>query len=117
MAITLVISKGPASRASLRSAELAKALVNTGQALERVFFHADGVLLCRSGLDARQDPFGAAALWQSLIREHRLPSTACSGSASRRQETDAPPLAENIELAGLGQLADALQHSERLVSF
>ena len=117
MSITLVISRGPASRASLRSAELARALVLNGERIEHVFFHGDGVALCRADIAPASDPHGAAALWQSLIAGHRLPSTACSGSLSRREPGQDSAIAPFINVAGLGQLAGALQTTDRVVSF
>ena len=114
MGITLLVTRGPASRASLRSAELARALQETGETITRVFFQGDGVHLCCAA--GETDPHGAASLWQSLITEQALPATACSGSVHQRhlQQTD---LAPGIELAGMGQLADAMATATRLVSF
>ncbi|MDF1820912.1 MAG: DsrE family protein [Alcanivoracaceae bacterium] len=118
MAITILVSKGPASRASLRSAELARALLRNGETIGRVFFHGDGVQLCHAGTDPQKDALGAANIWQTLIKDHQLPATACSGSVARRG-LDQPTsrLADGVETAGLGQLASALQDCENLVSF
>ena len=117
MSITLLITRGPASRASLRSVELAQALVEAGEPIARVFFQGDGVLLCSRDVNDASDPHGASRLWQALIHDHALPATACSGSASRRQLPAADDLATGIELAGLGQLAGAMMDAPRLVSF
>jgi len=128
MKFSLAVYSAPHSSQSAASAlRFARALLEQGHQLYRVFFYCDGVHN-GSGLAAPpQDEVDLVGEWQSLQREQQLDLVVCIAAAQRRGvlnereaqrlEKPAANLAEGFELAGLGQLADALVNSDRLVTF
>ncbi|MCH9691798.1 MAG: sulfurtransferase complex subunit TusD [Gammaproteobacteria bacterium] len=128
MKFTLVIFSAPHSAEGAASAlRFARALLASGHNLYRVFFYGDGVHNA-SALEAPpQDESHIVAGWQALQQQHQLDLVVCIAAAQRRgllsaSEAErlgkpAANLAAGFELAGLGQLVDAVVYSDRLVTF
>ncbi|MNG27316.1 putative sulfurtransferase DsrE [compost metagenome] len=76
---------------------------------------------------APQDEPNLSAEWSEFVRKHELDGVVCIAAALRRgvlnqeeaqrYERPAANLAEGWELSGLGQLHEAAQMADRLVSF
>jgi tRNA 2-thiouridine synthesizing protein D len=114
MLYSLLITAAPEEPAALTALHTAQAVLERGHELYRVFFYRDGVRL--ACVDPVRDSAGS---WQEFVRERNLDATVCSGASARRglfeQNTD--NLALGFELAGLGQLVDALAASDRILCF
>ncbi|MFI2809829.1 MULTISPECIES: sulfurtransferase complex subunit TusD [Microbulbifer] len=128
MKFSLAVYAAPHSSQSAASAlRFAQALLGQGHELYRVFFYCDGVHNGSSLATPPQDEPDLLPAWQALQAEHGLDLVICiaaaqrrgvlSDSEARRLERPAANLAEGFVLAGLGQLADAVAHSDRLVTF
>ena len=117
-------STAPSTRRALR---FAQTVLAEGHEIVRVFFYQDGVLTASNNLVLAQDQTDIAQQWQAFINENRLDAVVCIAAALRRgvldqaeaqrYQRDAVNLAQGYELSGLGQLHDALQQADRVVSF
>ncbi|MEW5249854.1 sulfurtransferase complex subunit TusD [Microbulbifer sp. 2201CG32-9] len=128
MKFSLAVYAAPhSSESALTALRFARALLAAGHQIYRVFFYCDGVHN-GSGLSAPpQDEPDLLSQWQALQQEHQLDLTICIAAAqrrgllsqaeARRLEKPAANLAPGFDLAGLGQLADAVARSDRLITF
>lgn len=114
MHYSLLITAAPDEPAAITALQVARAIIERGHKLYRLFFYADGVYL------ATEDSSQAASAWQAFIRAQALDASVCSGASVRRGlftgEEAARP-APGFELAGLGQWVDALAASDRMLAF
>ncbi|WP_172621206.1 sulfurtransferase complex subunit TusD [Microbulbifer sp. GL-2] len=128
MKFSLAVYSAPhASQSASSALRFAKALLAKGHEIYRVFFYCDGVQNGNSIAAPPQDESDLTGEWQTLQREHNLDLVVCIAAAQRRGvlsqreanrlEKPSANLAEGFELAGLGQLTDAVVNSERLVTF
>ncbi|WP_416425209.1 sulfurtransferase complex subunit TusD [Pseudomonas sp. App30] len=114
----------PSSRRALRFAEAALA---GGHEIVRLFFYQDGVHSASGNVVAPQDEPDVAAQWRAFITERQLDAVVCIAAALRRgvlNEAEAKRWnrpAANLpapwDLSGLGQLHEAAQLADRLVTF
>ncbi len=122
MSTLLLITSAPTSVHAWHAFELAKALIDQQQDI-RVFFYQDGVHVANQLQWLPDDQRNLAVEWAKL--EIRLP--VCVSAALTRGITDdenavrhhlnTSNLAQGFELVGLGELADAVQSSDRLLRF
>ncbi|SHE66179.1 tRNA 2-thiouridine synthesizing protein D [Microbulbifer donghaiensis] len=128
MKFSLAVYSAPhSSQAAASALRFARALLREGHQLYRVFFYCDGVHNGSSLSAPPQDETDLLAGWQALQQQHQLDLVVCIAAAQRRGvlsdseasrlEKPAANLAAGFELAGLGQLADAVAQSDRLVTF
>ncbi|WP_226661214.1 sulfurtransferase complex subunit TusD [Microbulbifer aggregans] len=128
MKFTLVIYGAPhASEGAATALRFARALLEAGHTLYRVFFYADGIHNGSALAAPPQDEQDLLGQWQQLQQAHQLDLVVCIAAAQRRGllseseatrlEKPAANLAEGFELAGLGQLAEATAASDRIVTF
>ncbi|MBU3846579.1 MAG: sulfurtransferase complex subunit TusD [Candidatus Acinetobacter avistercoris] len=122
MPTLLLITSAPSSIHAWHALGLAQALKAKNQDF-RVFFYQDGVCVANNLQWVPDDQRNLSLEWQQL--NIRLP--VCVSAALARGITDAENaqrhhikthnLAAGFELVGLGELADAVQSSERLIQF
>lgn len=128
MKFALAVYSAPhASQSAASALRFARALLAQGHQLHRVFFYCDGVHNGSALAAPPQDETDLVSEWQTLQRQHSLDLVICIAAAQRRGilnegeaqrlEKPAANLAEGFELAGLGQLADAVANSDRLITF
>ncbi|MDP5211028.1 sulfurtransferase complex subunit TusD [Microbulbifer sp. 2205BS26-8] len=128
MKFSLAVYSAPHSSQSASSAlRFARVLLTQGHEIYRVFFYCDGVQNGNTLPAPPQDETNLIEQWQDLQRRHHLDLVICIAAAQRRGvlstreakrlEKPAANLANGFELAGLGQLVDAIAYSERLVTF
>lgn len=128
MRFTLVVNANPYSSQAQDSAyRFACAVIEAGYAVVRVFFYRDGVL-AGNGLSAPpDDEIDIGRRWRELADQHGIELIACVAAALRRGVLDpdeaerwekpAHNLAPGFELGGLGQLAEAIIGSDRVLEF
>ncbi len=122
MSTLLLITAPPTSVYAWHALGLAQALKQKNQAF-RVFFYQDAVMVANQLQWVPDDQRNLTKEWQKLAI--RLP--VCVSAALNRGITDAENakrhhldqynLAEQFELVGLGELADAVQNADRLIQF
>lgn len=128
MIFSLVITGAPhSSNAPYSALRFARAALDNGHRIHRIFLQGDGVLCASTLGQAPQDLLDIPALWQAFAAEHRIDVVVCVASALKRgilNETEAKRygkghynISESMELSGLGQLVDAIQQSDRVVTF
>lgn len=122
MSTLLLITSAPSSIHAWHALGLAQSLQAKGE-IFRVFFYQDGVQVANNLQWSPDDQRSLTQEWQKL--NIKLP--VCVSAALARGITDAENaqrhhieshnLAEGFELVGLGELADAVSSSARLVQF
>ncbi len=127
MKLTIVVHSAPASQSSWSAYQFARAALDAGHEIYRLFFYGDGVLNSNALSVAPQGEFDLVQAWQSLIADHGLDAISCVSSALKRgvidtqeaarYERNGVSLAAGVTLSGLGQLVDATLVSDRVVSF
>lgn len=128
MIFSIVVQGAPHSQQSAESAlRFARALLDQGHQIYRVFFSGDGVQNGSVLATPQQDECHVIQGWQALAREHQLDLVVCIAAALRRGVMDeaeakrhdkaSQNLAEGFTLSGLGQLTDAALNSDRVITF
>ena len=128
MKFSIVVHSAPYSSEGAHSAlRFCQALLEEGHEIYRLFFFRDGVHNLSRLSVVGQDETSLQEAWENLIREHDLDAVACVTSAlkrgiidqqeAERYEKPAHSLSESVAIAGLGQLVDAIQNSERVLNF
>ncbi|MDG1580302.1 sulfurtransferase complex subunit TusD [Pseudomonas sp. GOM6] len=114
----------PSSRRALRFAQAALA---GGHQITRLFFYQDGVHSAASNPVSPQDELDLPREWREFVQTHQLDAVVCIAAALRRgvlnrdeaerHRKSAANLEAPWELSGLGQLHEAAQMADRLISF
>lgn len=125
---TLIIHGAPySSQAALSALHFCRAALVEGHHIHRLFFFQDGVHNASALIVPPQDEFHIPQAWQQLIEQHAIDAVVCASSALKRgvlsdeeaarYEKRSGNLLPGFTIGGLGQLVDALQHSDRLLNF
>jgi tRNA 2-thiouridine synthesizing protein D len=105
----------PDSESHHSALRFTKAALAKGHSIYRIFFYQDAVRLA----DGRQLSEQSSD-WARLASQHNLELSVCVGAATRRgliNETETQSIQPGFEVVGLGQLIDAVLHSDRIVTF
>jgi tRNA 2-thiouridine synthesizing protein D len=124
----LMVLGAPVSSQSVTTAyEFARAAVDAGHRVLRVFFYHDGVYNGNRLQIPAADDAGMPARWSELARQHQIDLVVCVASALKRGVVDAGEAqrygkgADNLqagfELSGLGQWVEACLLADRAVTF
>ncbi|OTG82449.1 sulfurtransferase complex subunit TusD [Acinetobacter sp. ANC 4648] len=122
MSTLLLITSTPSSIHAWHALGLAQALKAKNEAF-RVFFYQDAVTVANSFQWVPDDQRNLTVEWQKL--SVRLPVCVSAALArgitdqenAQRHQINSHNLAQGFELVGLGELADAVQSTERLIQF
>lgn len=122
MSTLLLITSAPTSIHAWHALGLAQALQQKSEAF-RVFFYQDGVAVANELQWVPDDQRNLKTEWQKL--SIRLPVCVSAALArgisdahnTKRHQLSQHNLAAGFELVGLGELADAVQSTERLIQF
>ena len=119
MRYTLLVLTPPDLGSSARhAAGFCEALLSAGHEVDCVFFFDAGVLTLRGDCEAQQDERDLRADWSTLQTRHDLQLFACVASAARfGVSADAGAGAPSFTIAGLGELVEASERSDRLLTF
>ncbi|HWS13537.1 MAG TPA: sulfurtransferase complex subunit TusD [Rhodocyclaceae bacterium] len=128
MKFAIQINEGPYTHQASDSAYLfAKAALEKGHELFRVFFYHDGVNNATRLTTPPQDDRNITNRWSKLAEAHKLDMVVCVAAAQRRgivdegemkrNGKDATNLAPGFRISGLGQLIEAGIKADRLVVF
>jgi tRNA 2-thiouridine synthesizing protein D len=128
MIFSLAVYAPPySSEASDTAYRFAEAALKSGHTLYRVFFYHDGVYNSSALHCPPQDEANRPEQWRALAEAHDIDLVVCIATALKRgllNESEASRydktafnVANRFDLSGLGQLIDAAQKSDRLVSF
>jgi tRNA 2-thiouridine synthesizing protein D len=128
MRFTLIIQCSPyAGTAVSRALETASLLLAEGHVLERLFFYQDGVYNASSKIVPPQHLDDHPLAWNALIEQHQLDAVVCVSSAlhrgilndseAGRYEKGQGTMLPGFTLGGLGLLVDAINSSDRVLTF
>ncbi len=128
MKFSIVVHGGPYSwQAPLSALHFARAVLEEGHEIYRVFFYHDGVYTGNENMAPPQDEPDIRRHWSELARENDIELIVCVASAlrrgvlddteARRYEKPSANLDPAFVLSGLGQLIDARLNADRLVTF
>ncbi|MDP1864290.1 MAG: sulfurtransferase complex subunit TusD [Thiobacillus sp.] len=117
MQFGILINEGPYTHQASDSAFLfARAAIEKGHKVQRVFFYHDGVYNATRLATPPQDDRNVAARWEKLAADHGVDLVVCVAAAQRRGITDGV-LGDNFRISGLGQLVEMGIQYDRLVTF
>jgi tRNA 2-thiouridine synthesizing protein D len=117
MKIAILINEGPYTHEATDSAYLfARAAIEKGHQVSRVFFYHDGVNNSTRLTEPPQDDRHIVNRWSKLAQEYGVDLVVCVAAALRRGIKD-ENLADGFRISGLGQLIEAGIQADRLVTF
>jgi tRNA 2-thiouridine synthesizing protein D len=128
MKLTIQVNEGPYQhQASDTAYNFAKAALEKGHEIFRIFFYHDGVNNGTRLTTPPQDDRNVVNRWSELAKEHDLDLVVCVAAAqrrgiadpdeARRNGKDADNIAPGFRISGLGQLVEGGIQSDRLVVF
>ena len=117
MKFGILVNEGPFThQASDTAYQFAKAALEKGHEVIRVFFYHDGVNNANRQSKPPSDDRNLVKLWSELAERHNVDLVVCVAAALRRGITD-EILAPGFRISGLGQLIEAGIIGDRLVTF
>ncbi|GAA3934554.1 sulfurtransferase complex subunit TusD [Litoribacillus peritrichatus] len=115
------------SQAHSSALNFAQSALKANHSIYRVFFYSDATLCANNSTVAPQDELNIPLEWVRLAKEHKIDLVTCISAAIKRGILDETEqnryaaethnLSEEFSLSGLGQLVDAIIHSDRVISF
>jgi len=96
-----------------RALNFARAALDAGHRIGRVFFYKDAVAM---GNRFASDEGDIREGWTRLASSHGFELAICIAAAARRGIVE-ESIADGFNIVGLGQLIEAAEQSDRLVSF
>ena len=115
MKFGLMVSEGPYTHQASDSAyQFAKAALDKGHEIQRVFFYHDGVNNATRLTEPPQDDRNIVNRWSKLAAEHKVDLVVCVAAALRRGIRD-ENLAVGFRISGLGQLIESSIQADRMV--
>ena len=128
MILSIAVHGAPYSSQSASSAvKFAEAAVAAGHKIHRVFFYHDGVRTGDALAVTPQDEESVLERWRELQHSHDFELAVCIAAAlkrgmlnvdeSQRYDKLAASVAPEFVVVGLGQLIEAIMHSDRFVTF
>ena len=117
MKFGIVVNEGPFTHQASDSAyRFAKAAVEKGHRVLRVFFYYDGVNNGNKLSEPQADDRNLVKLWGELAADHKVDLVVCVAAALRRGIKE-EILAEGFRISGLGQLIEASMAADRTLVF
>ena len=128
MIYSIVVLGAPYSSASAITAlNFTKSLLKSGHSIFRVFFYHDGVHCANELSTPPQDEINLPQQWHTLNQQHNLDLVVCIAagvkrgildqSETNRHEKNCSNMNTAFELSGLGQLVEATEQSDRVITF
>lgn len=117
MKFGILVNEGPYNHQASDSAfRFAKAALEKGHEIYRVFFYYDGVLNATRHSEPPSDDRNVIKNWQKLAEDHKVDLVVCVAAGLRRGIVE-DSLAPGFRISGLGQLIEAGIQADRLVTF
>ena len=128
MKYSIIILGAPHSSQGANTAlQFTKALLKSTHTVYRIFFYHDAIHNGSSLSCPPQDELNIPTEWQSLKEQHNIDLVICIAAAVKRGVLDENEairhekkhfnLENSFELSGLGQLVDATERSDRVITF
>lgn len=127
MNFTIAIYSAPQCPASRRALYFAKAVLQNGHHIKRLFFYQQGIYNAITTIVMPQDELNLHDEWKKFIEVNQLDAIVCIAAALKRGQLDkieadryhktASTIGPPWQLSGLGQLHEAIQTSDRFICF
>ncbi len=128
MKYTIFLQTGPENRSiHLSALKFARALIEAGHTITRLFFYNDAVRCANANTVSPQDEPSIEQQWSRFRKEYNIDTVVCIAAAlqhgildhkeAERYQKLGVTLSSDFHLGGLGQLAEACHLSDRVVSF
>lgn len=127
MNLALLVTAAPHQENAWQALAFARAALDAGHDVSRVFFYGDGAAHGNALLLPPQDEAHVSREWTALAAAHGIELVVCIAAALKRgimdpdtalrEERAAANLAPGYLISGLGQLTESLIEADRLVSF
>jgi tRNA 2-thiouridine synthesizing protein D len=117
MKFGILVNEGPYNhQASDTAYQFAKAAIEKGHEIHRVFFYHDGVNNATKLTEPPQDDRNIVNRWSKLAEDHSVDLVVCVAAGLRRGIVD-ENLAPGFRISGLGQLVETGIQADRVVTF
>ena len=117
MKFGILVNEGPYNHQAADTAyQFAKAAIDKGHEIHRVFFYHDGVNNASKLTEPPQDDRNIVNRWSKLAEEHGVDLVVGVAAGLRRGIVD-ENLASGFRISGLGQLVESGIQADRLVTF
>lgn len=117
MKFGILVNEGPYNHQASDSAyQFAKAAIDKGHEISRVFFYYDGVNNANRLSEPPQDDRNIIKRWGELADAHGVDLVVCVAAALRRGIKD-EVLAHGFRISGLGQLIEVGIQADRTITF
>ena len=128
MKFSLLVTSAPCnSDAPATALRFAKAALEHGHSIYRIFFFRDGVHNANTYSVSPQDENNLPTAWQQFCAANAIDATVCVTAAlkrgvldekeSQRWQRSGANASPHTEIGGLGLLTEAIIHSDRVVTF
>ena len=128
MKFSVVVYASPySSEAAVSALKFSRAVISKGHSIYRIFFFSSGVHNANKLAITPQDETNIQEEWHTLIQENDLDSVVCATSGlkrglidekeSKNRKLNYSSIMPSSDLSGLGQLVDAYDNSDRVLSF
>ena len=126
LSYTIILTQSPAlSESHLTAQRFIAELMHNGDSIDRVFFYQDAAYVGLSSQIPCQGLQASYQGWVELQQQYAIPLQICIANALRRGVVDTTEaqryegietLQEGFQLTGLGEIADACQASDRIIT-
>jgi tRNA 2-thiouridine synthesizing protein D len=117
MKFGILVNEGPYNHQAADTAyQFAKAAIDKGHEIHRVFFYHDGVNNASKLTEPPQDDRNIVNRWSKMAEEHNVDLVVCVAAGLRRGLVD-ENLAAGFRISGLGQLVESGIQADRMVTF
>ncbi len=117
MKFGILVNEGPYTHQAADTAyQFAKAALEKGHEVFRVFFYYDGVNNANALTEPPTDDRNVVKNWQKLAEQYKLDMVVCVAAGLRRGIVE-KTLAPGFRISGLGQLIEAGIQCDRIVTF
>lgn len=123
---TLIMTSSPSLTESHRTGQqLASSILSNGDIIDRIFFYQDASFVGLKSQVPGQGLLPTHERWLDLKNTHSIPLQICIANALRRgviDNTEAnrydqlETMTSGFELTGLGEMAEACQSSDRIIT-
>lgn len=128
MIYSIIVLGAPYASASATTAiKFTTSLLESGHSVFRVFFYHEGVHCANELSTPLQDELNLPEQWHTLKNQYNLDLVVCiaagvkrgllDSSEANRHEKNCSNVDSAFELSGLGQLVEATEQSDRVITF
>jgi len=123
----LIYTSKSNSQAEQTALRFTRSLLAKGHSIHRIFFYGDSVHTASNLKVTMRDEQDLTTQWLTLSAQYQLDLVVCIAAAvkrgvideneAKRHKKTAANLQQGFVLSGLGQLADAAIHCDRMITF